>query len=804
MNLSRILIGLCVTITLGFGNFAGSGPPSARASPLAEDSPPYEDQDTLDKLPDMYDEMHRPVVKPGISPAASQMEDQFGYVTDNSVAFNWVDAMDGIEVFVDGQSDTDDGYSEAIDIGFDFKFYEHIYQQIYIGTNGLVTFGAGSDSFANRPIPEDTPPNSLIAPFWDDLEIGDGRVFYKSRDIGGGKSFVVEWFQVNHYGGSNILTFEIILYENGNILFQYKSMNGDLEAATVGIEDGDGIDGLQFLFNAPGINSGKAIRFLRPGPAPRVKIISSLSSGFTTYGSVDFIFEVINTNEIGEDTFDLASIVSIPNWSVSFYSADGQSVLIDHDNDGKIDTGIISHGERKSFVARVSAPKYAGLGDNSNIELKVTSSDDSSISASADFQAALPSPFVQVYADSQSGIFLDLIWGQASTVSQVSNFFTGNTLSIVTSEDGKLISAWERNGGKTEGNQPVYYSDIEFTIADGSGGLTTETTKITNNSSSSTPTIFVNARYPAIAAAPNDKIGVLWAQYILDLPNQRTNSNIYFAILNPDGSLSSGPINVTGNDEWRGDGNEDVPVFSSPQIATTEDNHFFLAWVESKKASGADSSNIQFAIYDPLGSQIKGPALFSQSIPGSTLHIDPAVTGLNGNRILLAFSIFDQSAGNPYQVSYGLLQSDGQIIQEAVSIQDAFGWRLDALQLDGRNILIAWTNPMTDRITYATLDESGTNLLSAPKEMPPVDTRKPDYVSVAGTKGDNAVLTWMDAEWKDSLYYSMVAADGDLMTPPMIFLRGEATNPLIQTSFTGQGIAKFEKKWETFLPGVNR
>jgi hypothetical protein len=51
--------------------------------------------------------------------------------------------------------------------------------------------------------------------------------------------------------------------------------------------------------------------------------------------------------------------------------------------------------------------------------------------------------------------------------------------------------------------------------------------------------MLVNARYPALAGAPDGRIGVLWAQYKLNVDNSSSNSNIFFAILDSSGQESS-------------------------------------------------------------------------------------------------------------------------------------------------------------------------------------------------------------------------------------------------------------------------
>jgi hypothetical protein len=62
----------------------------------------------------------------------------------------------------------------------------------------------------------------------------------------------------------------------------------------------------------------------------------------------------------------------------------------------------------------------------------------------------------------------------------------------------------------------------------------------------------------------------------------------------------------------------------------------------------------------------------------------------------------------------------------------------------------------------------------------------------------------MDVEWRDHLYYALVDAAGELLTPTMIFATGQSLDPLIQSSFTGQGNAPYGGTYLNWLPFVRR
>ena len=174
-------------------------------------------------------------------------------------SFNWVDATDGEKSYIAG----DDRYDGPISIGFNLFFYGG-YSELYLSTNGLATFGGGSTAYANRPLPYSPTPNNLVAPFWDDLQVcANQAIYYKQGGTAPNRYFVAEWANVSKLSApTRPLTFEVVLYENGQILYQYQSLTGTLDSNSVGIENSRGDTGLQYSFNQAQLANGRAILFI--------------------------------------------------------------------------------------------------------------------------------------------------------------------------------------------------------------------------------------------------------------------------------------------------------------------------------------------------------------------------------------------------------------------------------------------------------------------------------------------------------------------------------------------------------------
>lgn len=176
--------------------------------------------------------------------------------------FSWLDVADGTRSFAFG----DDGSTGPIPLGFSFFYYGGLYTTTYLGTNGYATFGGLGTEYLNQYIPNPAPPNNFVAPFWDDLQVCPNQaqqaIYFKQGGSAPNRYFAAEWAGVSPLGQfTKPITFETVLYENGEILFQYQSLTGTLDSASVGIENNEGLRGLQYEFNQNNLINGRAILF---------------------------------------------------------------------------------------------------------------------------------------------------------------------------------------------------------------------------------------------------------------------------------------------------------------------------------------------------------------------------------------------------------------------------------------------------------------------------------------------------------------------------------------------------------------
>jgi Malectin domain/Carboxypeptidase regulatory-like domain/Viral BACON domain len=152
---------------------------------------------------------------------------------------------------------TGDDNSIQVNLPFAFNFYGQTYNAAYVCTNGHLTFQAtvGFCPFFNSSIPSAGTPNAAIYPFWDDLFLdGSSTAWTKLIGVAPNRQFVIEWRNARFFGDlTRRLDVEVVLYENGRILTQYRNIAADSReqgnSATIGIENAAGNDALQYSFN---------------------------------------------------------------------------------------------------------------------------------------------------------------------------------------------------------------------------------------------------------------------------------------------------------------------------------------------------------------------------------------------------------------------------------------------------------------------------------------------------------------------------------------------------------------------------
>lgn len=125
--------------------------------------------------------------------------------------------------------------------------------------------------------------NAHLVPFWADLRLGDGAVFYQFDTDARGERLIVQWHDVRFYALANSrptsLNFQILLWEDGTFEYRYGTMTASIQEwadglnASIGYQNPNSTEhrnlhfGNDFL-TVPGGLSNRGFAFLRDALPP--------------------------------------------------------------------------------------------------------------------------------------------------------------------------------------------------------------------------------------------------------------------------------------------------------------------------------------------------------------------------------------------------------------------------------------------------------------------------------------------------------------------------------------------------------
>ncbi len=142
------------------------------------------------------------------------------YIMTPGYSYSWIDAKPdngGVRCSMAGQ----DRAAQMFYLPFTFKFYDQYFDSVYVCTNGFASF-----SYSTDDSPDDLPTwdNYVIAPFWADLEANTTCNIFV-RNMTNPNCVIIEWLNIAYDSGPEAGTFELILYDNGDIVFNYLNMS---------------------------------------------------------------------------------------------------------------------------------------------------------------------------------------------------------------------------------------------------------------------------------------------------------------------------------------------------------------------------------------------------------------------------------------------------------------------------------------------------------------------------------------------------------------------------------------------------
>lgn len=244
-----------------------------------------------------------------------------------STSFAWETASNNIiwEQTQTGFPIDDD--KRVLPIGFTFRFAGVNYTQVRVHSNGVLQFGADTQfhrQFNNTDLPVTSIPpacsgcvagsqaDRLILVYWDDINPRTGgTVRYETKGTGSNRRFVVSWENVPHFNLEGLYNFQVILYENGEFIFQYGTGNASGVSATIGVEVNNN-DFTLYAFNSSFSFAGTAIKWFQPSGDP-IKLADYWFEERQWSGLPN---EVVDWSGNGYSGFTIGNVTSVENGRV--------------------------------------------------------------------------------------------------------------------------------------------------------------------------------------------------------------------------------------------------------------------------------------------------------------------------------------------------------------------------------------------------------------------------------------------------------------------------------------------------------
>ncbi len=165
------------------------------------------------------------------------------YDITTGIPYTWINASSATQFLLG-----DDDHTSTM-LPFNFTFYDGLFNEIYITTEGYLTFS--STNVQTNPIIPSSHPHrqNIIAPYWTNLDGTSGKIYVKNFS----SYWVVAWENFNHDNTSFAGSFETILYNTGDIVFNYDTLE-NVSNYGCGLNYGDGNNYSSYNDLTSGIN----------------------------------------------------------------------------------------------------------------------------------------------------------------------------------------------------------------------------------------------------------------------------------------------------------------------------------------------------------------------------------------------------------------------------------------------------------------------------------------------------------------------------------------------------------------------
>lgn len=157
----------------------------------------------------------------------------------------------------------------TVNFPFPVALYGRTYSKASANVEGYLSFETPVSLSSNRSLPYTGYPNGSLYPFWDNLQLStnEGGIYWSSRGTAPHREVIVEWRNmVTSADRAQRLDFSVVIGEDGTYSYHYANITGATHGrgagATIGAENADGTDALQYAYNDASVENGLAVEFL--------------------------------------------------------------------------------------------------------------------------------------------------------------------------------------------------------------------------------------------------------------------------------------------------------------------------------------------------------------------------------------------------------------------------------------------------------------------------------------------------------------------------------------------------------------
>jgi uncharacterized protein (TIGR03437 family) len=195
-----------------------------------------------------------------------------------------------------------DDDSRPFTLPFAFPFYGATYTQLFLNSDGNLTFNSGESASTSRSVGRMTGGPPRISPLFDDLDPSRGgsvRFFADANHV------VFSWVKVADYETGIPQTFQARLYADGSIQFSYSGVNPT--SAVVGIAPGSAQTGTSVVsfHNDPSADYSAAV-LERFGNTQEIDIVTVAQKFYETHEDAYDYLVMYNNMRIGAGASALA------------------------------------------------------------------------------------------------------------------------------------------------------------------------------------------------------------------------------------------------------------------------------------------------------------------------------------------------------------------------------------------------------------------------------------------------------------------------------------------------------------------